>query len=93
MEINGFAKYDMYIKSSGSYLNVEGDFIPYNNTEVIKDKDGGWILEFIGKRLLDKECCGLRWDGDRLILEFFNPSTGGGDTIWIRLVEEVKDKW
>lgn len=90
MEISGFSKYDVYINSKGSYLDYEGEFRDYTDMSVVKSKDGGWVLDFIGKRLLEKECCGFHWSGDRVVIDFFNPLTGGCDTLWIRFIEEVR---
>lgn len=90
MEIDGFAKYDMYENFTGSILDYEGEIRTFSNMSVEKNITGGRVLNFIGEQLCDKNCCGMRTDGDRVIFEFINAETGGCDTLWVRFIKEVR---
>lgn len=90
MEIDGFARYDMYKNYQGSILDYEGKIRTFSNILVDKKIRGSSVLNFIGEQLCDKDCCGMHIDGDRIIFDFINAETGGCDTLWVRFIKEVE---
>jgi hypothetical protein len=104
MNLNIFGKYEVIFNINGAHIDAE-ESLP--GEYVYKDFDnnfarilsGGEIMEYIGKKLIDKDICLINIVDDvttnhasEVDMEFFNPLNGEGHTIKIFINELIEIK-
>lgn len=81
MDINIYQKYKVKITSEGSTKTYEG-FERFNVTNTYEE-DGGKLLEWIAKELMENDVQSMKMTNDTITIEHFDPLTGeGGKTIY-----------
>ena len=85
MNIWAGGKYSIIIENKGGYINEEGTFSDYDDTD-IRTLEGGELINYIRDLLTNEDIFDVSISEDRMRFGFYNPN-GEGSDLEMRIVE------